>query len=640
MENKVISYLLEKEKICYLDYHFAKFATGLTGKDETAVLLAAVLVSSKTREGHICIDLSEYAETDLIEGDENTRLPELSRWVNILKASRVVGMPGDFKPLILDEKNRLYLFRYWAYEKRIAEHIRKYVNQITYEDDLEEISSRLDELFTKKEDCISPDLQKLAAYTAIVKKLCVISGGPGTGKTTTVAKILALLIASSFKPQKKENTFNSNESKDDSSKSDSNLVIGLAAPTGKAAARLQESIKSFKERVRKEKLNISDEILDLIPEETSTIHRLLGSIPNSPYFRHNKKNPLRLDILVLDEASMIDVALMSKLLEALPENTKLIILGDKDQLSSVEAGKFLGDVCTSALESSYSLDFYNVIKDITGFPPEGEPSLDKRPSLRECFIHLKESHRFGPNSGIGILSNLINSGNIDKSVTLLKEGRYSDVLIKNISDEALLFKELKKAVLKHYKKYLSAEDPKTVFMLFEQFRVLCAMREGPFGVKSVNDLIESVIKAERLTEVKKDWYKGMPIMITQNNYSLDLFNGDIGIVLPDPASNGKLKAYFTTPDGKFRKFHQLRLPEYEKVYAMTVHKSQGSEFDNIVLILPEKPYPVLTRELLYTGLTRAKLNAEIWSSEKIFASTIEKNIKRSSGLYDSLMVSY
>lgn len=634
--DKLIKYLLEKKEIDHLDYHFAKFATGLTGKEETEILLAAALVSRKTREGHICINLEEYEGRNLIANDELTVCPLLSNWLEKLKASPIVGKPEkDFKPLILDEKNRLYLYRYWAYENRIAKQIKKYIEENITEGGLEELPSRLNELFPSKKNGTA-DLQKLAAYTAVVKKFCVISGGPGTGKTTTVAKILALLASFALYPtgsgENEEDLFSSAANK----KNQEGLRIQLAAPTGKAAARLQESIKNFKSKVNSTGIKISKEVLDLIPEEASTIHRLLGSRPGSPYFMHNRKNPLRADVLVVDEASMIDVALMSKLLEALREDAKLIILGDKDQLSSVEAGKFLGDVCTSALESSYSPDFYNVIKDVTGFPPEEGTSIENRHSLRDCFIHLKESHRFNDQSGIGVLSSQINKGNKEAAIQLLKESNFQDVSLKNVTSEIQLEKELKEKVSTYYKKYLCEDDPATAFKLFDQFRVLCAMREGPFGVNSINETIESIIKSEAITDVKKDWYKGMPIMITQNSYSLNLFNGDIGIVLPDSSAGGKLKAYFPSPDGSYRKLHQLRLPEYEKVYAMTVHKSQGSEFDNIVLILPDKQNPVLTRELLYTGVTRAKSTCEVWSSEKILMAAIDANIKRSSGLYDAL----
>ncbi|MGE5439471.1 MAG: exodeoxyribonuclease V subunit alpha [Bacteroidota bacterium] len=613
--NELIQHLLNEKEICYLDYHFATFATGLTGKEDTEILLAAALVSSRTRQGHICIDLEEFAGRNIIPGDDKTLCPGLELWLEKLRSCSIVGKPVvDFKPLILDDKNRLYLYRYWAYEHRIAQHIMGIIKTSTLEADPEEFSSELDRLFPKSNGQ-TPDLQKLAAYTSIVKKFSVISGGPGTGKTTTVAKILALLTQiAGLKGQ--------------------SLRILLAAPTGKAAARLQESIKYFKSRSSG---LISEEMLSAIPEEASTIHRLLGSVPNSPYFRHHRKNPLNLDVLVIDEASMIDVPLMSKLLDALPQSARLILLGDKDQLSSVEAGKFLGDVCTSALAGSYSLKFYNVIKDITGFPPEGgSPALEEEATLRECFVHLTESHRFDKNSGIGILSKLVNSGDIQASEELLKKGGYSDVVLKNVPSALHLDNMIKETAVMNYTKYLEAEDPADVFRLFDNFRILCAMREGPYGVNEINMAVETVLWDKKLLRGKKDWYKGMPVMITENNYTLNLFNGDIGIVLPDSKQNNKLKAFFPSPDGTFRKFHQYRLSGYEKVYAMTVHKSQGSEFNNIVMILPDRQTPVLTRELLYTGITRARKSVELWTTDDVLRCTIKETTRRSSGLYDAL----
>ena len=321
-----------------LDIQFARFILRLDGQENQKLALAAALVSKHVQAGHICLNLAEPAGTSISAGDDNDkiRLPELTEWVTALESSSVVGQPGEYKPLILDNRSRLYLYRYWNYEKVLGDSI------ISRAAEYNNVASRLlrdglNRMFPDTADS-ETDWQKVAAFIALTRNLCVISGGPGTGKTATVAKIMALLL-----------------------EQNQSLVFALTAPTGKAAVRLQESIREIKQT-----LNCPEAIKDLITDSASTIHRLLKPIPDSPYFKFNRDNPLPADVVIVDEASMVDLALMAKLVSALMPQTRLILLGDKDQLSSVEAGAALNDICGASRKYGYSSRFYELYLEITG----------------------------------------------------------------------------------------------------------------------------------------------------------------------------------------------------------------------------------------------------------------------------------
>jgi len=536
MKKETIDRFYENMTFSYLDIHFKNFTAKLVKKDVAEVSLAAVLVSHYKEQGHICVELSGDMEIPVSPS-------ELENWRRKLERSPVVGKPGEYKPLILDGRSRLYLYRYWEYQEKLANLIRKWVVQDAKDIDFKLLEEGLERLFPANQT-EETDWQKVAAFTALTQRFCVISGGPGTGKTTTVAKILALLL-----------------------EQNSRQKIALAAPTGKAAARLQESI------LREKMKSVFDGIRDAIPEEASTLHRLLGSIPDSPYFHHNAKNRLSADIVVVDEASMVDMALMSKLVQAIAPDARLILLGDKDQLASVEAGAALGDICES-----------------------------------ECrgIVQLRESYRFRGDSGIGAVSLAVNLGNADHALSCMKDETHGDIRWKELPRRDDLVRGIRDTVIQGFKDYLQAiHDPLKIFQQFEQFRILCALRKGPYGAVAVNKAAERILMGKNLIKPDKTWYEGRPVMITRNDYHLRLFNGDVGITLPDPEAGNGLRVFFPDADGLPRKVHPLRLPEHETVYAMTVHKSQGSEFDNVLLLLPDRDSPVLTRELIYTGVTRA-----------------------------------
>jgi exodeoxyribonuclease V alpha subunit len=612
VKQQILYRLYDNGILSMLDIHFASFLSRLAGKNVSGLSLAASLASSCTRQGHVCLDLSSVEGKELIKGEngiDSVVCPELNTWCSQLRETSVVGNPGEYKPLILDDHSRLYLFRYWEYQKKLADSIRRRIHNTVVDSDIGHLKEELMRLFPLNE-AGEINWQRVAAFTALIKQFCVISGGPGTGKTSIVATILALLLKQT-EPER--------------------LRIALIAPTGKAAAKLQEAIRSMKT-----KLACPNSIKEKIPEEASTIHRMLGSIPDSPYFRHNAKNTLPVDVVVLDEASMVDLALMSKLIQALPLQTRIILLGDKDQLASVEAGAVLGDICDTGTEHSFSHSFCKDCKEVTGYmihtQQNGTPELE----IRDCIIQLEKNYRFGSDSGIGAVSYAINTGDGDRAIKLMKSGVYGDITWKNLPHPNDLPQVIKATIIQGYGEYLKARNPFEVFQVFERFQILCALREGPFGVAALNILAEQILREERLINPDRRWYPGRPVLITRNDYTLRLFNGDMGIVLSDPSINNELRVFFPATDSTLKKFHPFRLPEHETVYAMTVHKSQGSEFDKVLLVLPDRESPVLTRELIYTSITRAKKSVEIWGNENVFRTAVSRYIERTSGLRDAL----
>jgi len=616
MNKEYITHIYHEGMLTDIDIHFAKFITDLNKKDDPDIFLAAALVSNATGNGDAYLDLASVAEKPLfvdLKGEGTVKGPKLSGWSKKLSQSPVVGRPGDFRPLILDKKNRLYLYRYWEYERKLSESIINRSREDIIGQDLILLKDGLKRLFPQNTHN-DINWQMVAAYIAVFKKLCVISGGPGTGKTFTMAKILALLLELSKKK----------------------LNILLAAPTGKAVARIAESIKHAKKT-----LNCRHDVIELIPSKAYTIHRMLKTISGSPYFYHNHENQLNADVVVVDEASMVDLALMSKLLSAVPIDARLILIGDKDQLASVETGFVLGDICDRDYVNAFSGQFCKEFEKLA------EQKIDlsnkehkKVPGLYDCMVVLKKNYRFAGSSGIEELSRAVNRGDADKSLSLIKNS-HDQIVWENILQAHDLHRFLAQRVIKDYSDYLNTDDPYSALEHFKRFKILCAVKIGSFGVNAVNRFIEQVLSKEGLIEpynlTSDPWYRGRPILITRNDYNLELFNGDIGITLPVPGSNSKeLYVYFSGNSSELRRFLPYRLPEHETVFAMTVHKSQGSEFENVLFILPNRDYPVLSRELFYTGITRARKNVWIWGTEEVLKATISRKNERGSGLKDAL----
>lgn len=611
------------EDFSSLDLGFARFMEELSGSPSRELHRAAALVSRATRHGHVCLDLKETAGQSFPEEEADClrRLPAL------LLKSGVVGRPGEYKPLILDDANRLYLYRYWDYERSLAESFLARTS-MGARDLSSEMGLRFNAAFPDKGPGPA-DLQKAAAYIALTRRLCVISGGPGTGKTWTVAAILALTLE--LFPQ-------------------DTLRIKLAAPTGKAAARLQESISAVLRKDIECFGRFTSHVLDRVPKEASTIHRLLGSVEGSPYFIYNIKNKLPIDLLVVDEASMVDIALMAKLMQALPDHAGLILLGDRNQLASVEAGAVLGDICHGIELTGLSLNFvasYERIaerrfEDPWMIPPSctyhsgGRDLKDQAARLRDSMLELRRNYRFGAQSAIGIVSRTVREGMADEIIDLLAKGGDGSVQWSRLPGEGNLKDALKPVVLRAWTAYLACKDPSEMLVRFDELRILCAVRSGPYGVQRVNALVGEILREAGLTGRGGIWYRGRPVMITENDYSLRLFNGDVGIAFDSQTGASELKIFFRSQGQATRSFLPHRLPRHETVFATTVHKSQGSEFENVLLIIPARDAPILTRELLYTGITRARKKCELWGESSIIRTAVSRRIKRNSGLRDAL----
>jgi exodeoxyribonuclease V alpha subunit len=597
-----------------MDRHFADFMVDLAGElpadRQKNLWLASALVSNFVGKGHICLNLSEIAGMPLMDDEDDSVpaivCPENDEWIHDLQGLSVTGKPGDFTPLVLDEKNRLYLYRYWLYEQQLARSIQDMTQFRRYSVDRALLAEGLGRAFPDNDGTIN--WQCVAAILAVLNRFTVISGGPGTGKTYAVGRILTLLI--------------------DQAKGD-DIGIALAAPTGKAAARLTDMVRRIKEE-----LDCTPEAKRLIPEKALTIHRLLGHVYGAKTFRHNASNRLPFDVVVIDEASMIDLPLMAKLTTSLKENSRLIMLGDKDQLASVEPGAVFGDICATDRMNTFSAGFARAVGDIISRELPHDDTQGN--ALSDSIIVLQKSYRFGPDSGIGILASMVNGGKHSEALELLKDRGHNDIQWRDIPPPESLERILEDCYFSLYREYLTSRSPEEAFSLFNRFRLLCALRHGPYGVIAINRIIEHMCRRQGLIHGDGRWYSCQPVMVTSNDYQLKLFNGDVGILFPDVETDGELKVFFPSGGGGFRKLLPGRLKDFETVYAMTVHKSQGSEFDDVAIILPDRLSDVLTRELLYTAITRARKSVEIWGSSSVFSEALSRTTRRESGLKDGV----
>jgi exodeoxyribonuclease V alpha subunit len=601
---ELLQQLLSHRLIGHLDLHFARFLLDNAEQGDPLLGLAAALTSAARGEGDVCLDLAVMADQPLMPGTPQAlRLPSLDRWREILLESGVVGRPGAWQPLILDDADRLYLHRYWDYEQSVGRSLISRSAQRV--DGLDEaiLGQGLCSLFVPSDEAGAVDWQKIAAATALLQRFCVISGGPGTGKTSTVVRILALLRQQP---------------------GGASLRIALAAPTGMAASRLQQSIIGSKRE-----LPLAADLLALIPEQAVTLHRLLGVRRSGSGFRHHRDNPLPLDLLVLDEASMVDVSLMASLLEALPGQAHLILLGDRDQLASVEAGAVLGDICREC-EGAGSA-FVERLRVLTGEPLEASPG--SRGRLRDNVAMLHRSYRFGPDSAIGQLAAEVNRGDAQSAVQLLRSAQEPGEIEWRACEAAAFTAQHFTRLFDRLAAGASIEE---LFGILGSFRLLCALRGGPQGVEQMNHAITRRLVELGRVRQESEWYPGRPVMLTRNDYALELYNGDLGIVAPHPDEPKRLAVAFTSGVAGVRWIAPARLPACETVYAMTVHKSQGSEFDHVMLQLPEQAAPVLCRELLYTAVTRARRRFSLVGSESVLRQAINRSLSRHSGLSDLL----
>ncbi|MDT3319307.1 exodeoxyribonuclease V subunit alpha [Shewanella sp. SP1S2-4] len=702
--------LWEQERLLTpLDRHFALEMSHLHPSDsqQPLFILLCALLSQQLSSQHSCLVLAHIVPLNpMAEQNSHCKISlSLEALTETLQSFDAVGQHGSNKPLIFDN-GRLYLQRYHQFETsvaasliRLSGSVSKHSEEASHKEHTQtaKLRSLLDQLFpanvsdphsltrnalttnviTKSEGTQSAatiDWQKVATATALGQKLSVITGGPGTGKTTTVTKLLLLL------------------------QMESQQEIRLVAPTGKAAARLSESIKASKARLAKE-LSAHTDVVDearnrnnqdfltalgRIPEEASTLHRLLGVIPNSPHFRHHQGNPLRLDLLIVDEASMVDLPMMYKLLSALPEHASLILLGDQDQLASVEAGAVLADICAglkipvapnnlaqnniasnspALWQMRYSKEQAERLSALTGF--ELTPYISNAPKLGDSLCMLMHSHRFKGDAGIGLLASAVNRADLQGILQVWQQGpaelswlehsmivSQTQAKVSEPANNVGLYLLLEQAC-QQYGTYLSAlnsdtsnsdlsKRPSTADIIesFNQYRILCAMRSGDYGVEGINQYVTQALANTKLIKPLQEFYLGRPIIIQSNDYNLGLFNGDIGLILQDEDKPERLMAHFIKADGSLLKVLPARLPSHETCYAMTVHKSQGSEFSRVALVLPPSPslaqWQLLTKELVYTAITRAKVHFTCLGTQHVFERASSQATQRASGLADRL----
>ncbi|MBA2078004.1 exodeoxyribonuclease V subunit alpha [Rhodanobacter sp. PCA2] len=632
---------LEQQRLRPLDVAFARFLAERDARIAPALPWLAAVLSRQLADGHLCLDLDllpmlaeeqdwpadwrALAES-LREGDA-LRVPD-----SPLLAANSEGEPAH-APLVLDG-TRLYLRRYWNHERSVAHGILARVARAA--NPPEHLAAELGRLFPATAE--APDWPRIACALAARGAFGVITGGPGTGKTTTVVRLLGLLQTLQLREHAQP------------------LRIRLAAPTGKAAARLNASISAQLAR-----LDVDDAVRAAIPADVVTLHRLLGARPDTRRFRHDRRNPLHLDVLVIDEASMIDLEMMAAVLAALPEPARLILLGDKDQLSSVEAGAVLGDLCRRADAGHYDHVTAQWLKATTGDEIDAFVQGDAQP-LDQHIAMLRTSHRFDARSGIGRLAQAVNAGAAPAALALLQTPT-PDLAWLPDADAATLATvaidgsptpHAKPGGYRHYLEWLRAHRPaadageaahaawaRGALEAFNRFQLLCALRRGPHGVEGLNRHVAAALRARGLIEGEHGWYEGRPVLLTRNDYSLGLMNGDIGLCLRLPSTDGTpgtrlAVAFLATADRdgatRLRFVAPSRLADVDTAWALTVHKSQGSEFDHTALLLPPDPNAVLTRELLYTGITRARRRFTLLGSAAIVEQAVARRTRRHSGL--------
>jgi exodeoxyribonuclease V alpha subunit len=592
-----------------LDRHFADFILGESGGRPAMLKPAVSLLSNAVGNGNICLNFADITGKEIRIDGEDFKVPKLEKLRHSLLSTPVVGSPGEFRPLVLDGNGRFYLYRYWKYERDLAHIILNKAAMTCGPMDEKLLRKGMDRLFPRvAEEGI--DWQKAAALAALRKKFSIISGGPGTGKTSTVVKIIALLLE-----QEKGKP----------------VRIALAAPTGKSAMRLKESIGTMKGM-----LDCADSIKEQIPQDVSTIHRLLGAIRGSVSFRHSQENPLPHDVVIIDEASMVALPLMVKLAAALKQDARLILIGDRDQLASVEAGAVLGDMCGGGRQEMFSAGFGDLFARLAGKEIPAAAPGDSLPPLADSLVILKKNYRFPAESGIGAAGRAVNAGKGEDAIAMFTGNAFPDIAWHGVPKPDGLKKAVTGAAVEGYGAYLAAGTATEALRLFDTFRFLCALHKGPYGVAGINILIEAVLAGKGLIDPRQRWYRSRPVLITVNDYNMKLFNGDVGITFPDLEEGGALRVFFPAADGVVRKVSPVRLPVHETVYAMTIHKSQGSEFDRIHMLLPGNDSPILTRELIYTGITRAREKVDLWGNEEIFVAAVSRRIERKSGLRETL----
>ncbi|MCC4596160.1 exodeoxyribonuclease V subunit alpha [Xanthomonas campestris pv. phormiicola] len=625
-----------------LDHAFAQTLSRLDAETPDLVLAGAALASLAVASGHAGLDPARgNVLLDPRDGPPPT-LPDPADWQRALAASRWIAQPAPEAPAAADcplvlEHGLLYLRRYREYERRLAQGLRRLAAQPLPPFDVAALAPLFAQLFPKAgasplpsategsprgregarragegTSALDPptDRQAQAAALALRRALLLVTGGPGTGKTTTIARLLLLRIAqvqatATAAPR-----------------------IALAAPTGRAAERMAESLRAAVTRALDN--GIDPALAAALPAGASTLHRLLGVIPDLPRFRHDADNPLPFDLIVVDEASMVDLPLMCKLVEAVADGTQLILLGDADQLPSVEAG----DVLAAILQAAGPGDALQPDDAQALHPLLGHTSSDTHSGgLAGHRVHLLRGYRQAQGFELAPLADAVRAGDADTALALLRSGELAGVHFHEDSEDPLAIR--RDALLAHWRALADAEDPAAALRAAARLRLLTAVRAGAQGARGLNARIEQLLAdsgaGARRLGAASPWFHGRLLLVTENSYRHGLFNGDVGICLRE--KQGALVAWFEGEgDGQVRGFHPAALPAHESAFAMTVHKAQGSEFDEVWLQLPNRDARVLSRELVYTGITRARQSLHLAASETVLRAALARHAARISGL--------
>ena len=595
-----------------LDHALAQSLRRLDRDTPDAVLAAAALASLAVAKGHAGVRLG--AADALVEAE--IAWPDADAWTRQLAASRWVDTPDDatavadpHAPLVL-EGGLLYLRRYREYERALALGLQRIATQPVPEAGIEPLALLFARLFPQ---ATHDDRQARAAALALRHALLLVTGGPGTGKTTTTARLLVLLVAQALHAGR------------------ASPRIALAAPTGRAAERMAESVRQAVQALAA--MGVDADLLAALPTSGTTLHRLLGTIPDSPRFRHDGDNPLPFDVVVVDEASMIDLPLMAKLVDAVASGTRLVLLGDPDQLPSVEAGDVLAAILGAVGEGdAMERGDVDVLRPLLGdadstsvLAQEGGEA--RFPGIR---VHLQRGWRQSEALDLAPLAAAVREGDADAALAQLRAGTLSNVHFhEGLADPLELQRD---ALLAHFRALGHAATPADALAQSTRLRLLTAVREGPQGARTLNARIERLLaEGGGAGRAPQGHFQGQLLIVTENSYRHRLFNGDIGVCMRDAA--GTLVAWFPGDDaGHPRAFHPAALPAHESAFAMTVHKAQGSEFDTVWLLLPARGNRVLSRELVYTGITRARRALHVAGSEAVIREALARHAGRWSGL--------
>jgi exodeoxyribonuclease V alpha subunit len=596
-----------------IDCHLAEFLQENAIDAPPSFALLVALLSRATRQGHVCLELSRYAggcvddfllshsgklanATTGQTGSAQLTLPNLDSLLTLLRKTGVVGAPHSNHPIILDGE-RLYLERYFRHEHALARRLIERLGTVRKNAEPSLIRDVLSRWFAG-----APELAKRAAAIAVTRRLCVLAGGPGTGKTSTVVRLLGAIGELTRRT------------------GGSLPRTLLLAPTGKAASRLSESIMNAQVHLAQQLPEVES-----LPTEAMTVHRALSQREHS---RAGQPQPLFADLIVVDEASMVDLSTMRQLFESATFTERVILLGDPHQLASVEAGAVLGDVCGVA-DGKYAPTIARELEVLTG----GDISYRENDVVKvsDVVVELVESHRFKGNSGIGRLAVSIRKGDVEGVFTAFET---DDGELEFLELGDVTFEHLSDRIWGKFKGLRDAEHPKEALAALERFRVLCVHRRGRFGVDFWNDKLE--VRALSFEQSRNGRSLARPILIAENAEDGSLYNGDLGVLLAESLGRPR-RGYFHGANGQINAFASGRLPPFTRAFAMSVHKSQGSEIEEVLVLLPPASSPLLTRELLYTAVTRAKKRCIIVGSKEALTRAVEQRIHRQSGLTHALL---